>query len=71
MTIIKAGSFFLPETDFWCSPEELKLARGQRPETSISPLSGEDNTTDHCLVYDEVISLTNIEGDGNTTACPR
>ena len=71
---IKAGSFFLPETDFWCSPAELKLPRGQRPETKISPRSGEDNTTDHCLVYESVFSssnITEISQVENTRECTR
>ena len=73
INFLKAGSFFLPETDYWCSPAVLKLARGQRPETNISPRS-EENTTDHCLVYDLVFSSTNISEiseDENTRECTR
>ena len=73
INFLKAGSFFLPETDYWCSPAGLELARGQRPETNISPRS-EENTTDHCLVYDLASSSTNISEiseNENTRECTR
>ena len=54
----------LPEVDFWCSPVELELELGQRPGEgeSVSPVVGETNTTDHCLMMTE---------GANTTQCSR
>ena len=71
----KAGSFFLPETDYWCSPTELGLSRGQRPASTISPIAGEGNKTDHCSVFDldfSSINITDFSGvDENTRECTR
>ena len=54
----------LPEVDFWCSPVELELELGQRPGEGgrVSPVVGETNTTDHCLMMTE---------GANTTQCSR
>ena len=51
----------LPEVEFWCSPPQLQLSLGERPEVGLSPVT-ESNRTDHCLMYSE--------GD-NTTQCTR
>ena len=52
----------LPEVEFWCSPAELELELGERPDVSVSPVMLETNTTDHCLMVTE---------GPNTTQCSR
>ena len=58
----QSSSFMFPEVEFWCSPAELELELGERPDVSVSPVVTETNTTDHCLLL--------TEGD-NTTQCSR
>ena len=61
---LQSSSFMLPEVEFWCSPAELELEVGERPEesVSVSPVMRETNTTDHCLMFTE---------GANTTQCSR
>ena len=55
----------LPEVDYWCSPADLGLVGGERPEESVSPVT-ETNTTDHCLMFDPLDQEIN-----NTVQCTR
>ena len=69
----QSNSFFLPEVEFWCSPGELDVGIGERPNITVSP-DNENNETDHCMMYDRDYGVVNTYNDVinlNTTQCSR
>ena len=64
----------LPEVEFWCSPAELNLPRGEKVNWT-SPTSPETGKPDTCLMYDvgyANISEETVQVEGvPTTTCSR